>query len=407
MEISDILSDKNREIKKIKNAEDNQIRSTLQELTGCLEQAAEQIDNKNKKIEQLLNIISSLQNKNDSNIKEINELKLHINELEKEAKNKKEIEEKKKEDHNNAISNNNDNNNSNTNTNTNNTSIKNINNYSNNFRLSAKKKSSNRINAVINKYLEIKQDADEFLEKLNKKKNDMKNKYNKYNILIKKKHSSKISNDMNFNMINNYKNITSNSTILNTSKKNNNNTIINSNKKNEEYKNSQIMKKENDENENNNELEVDLDINIEYQKMINQIEELEQIKMDYNSYNHLNQIKKYINEKGENINLDDIRKINNELIKMIEIIDKKEKLKQTLENYNLKIEQDKQMLNELNAEDNYDKNEYGMENNDNYENEINYNDVNVNNNINDNNQYIDEVEEEYENELSTKKLKDN
>ena len=37
---------------------------------------------------------------------------------------------------------------------------------------------------------------------------------------------------------------------------------------------------------------VDIDINIEYQKMINQIEELEQIKIDYNSYNHLNQIKK-------------------------------------------------------------------------------------------------------------------
>ena len=59
--------------------------------------------------------------------------------------------------------------------------------------------------------------------------------------------------------------------------------------------------------------------------MINQFEELEQIKMDYNSYNHLNQIKKYINDKGGNINFDDISKINNELIKMIEIIDKKEK----------------------------------------------------------------------------------
>ena len=139
--------------------------------------------------------------------------------------------------------------------------------------------------------------------------------------------------------------------------------------------------------------------------MINQIEELEQIKMDYNSYNHLNQIKKYINDKGENITLDDISKINNELIKMIEIIEKKEKLKQTLENYNLKIEQDKQMLKELNEgenNENEEQNEIGIENNKNYEKEINYNEVN-NNNMNDNNQYIDEVEEEYENELSTKK----
>ena len=140
--------------------------------------------------------------------------------------------------------------------------------------------------------------------------------------------------------------------------------------------------------------------------MINQIEELEQIKMDYNSYNHLNQIKKYINDKGENITLDDISKINNELIKMIEIIDKKEKLKQTLENYNLKIEQDKQMLKELNEGDNNENNNdvnnaISEENNDNY-NEMNYNDNNTNN-MNVNNQYIDEVEEEYENELSTKK----
>jgi len=35
---------------------------------------------------------------------------------------------------------------------------------------------------------------------------------------------------------------------------------------------------------------------------------------------------------------------------------------------------------------------------------MNYNDNNNNNNMNVNNQYIDEVEEEYENELSTKKI---
>ena len=73
---------------------------------------------------------------------------------------------------------------------------------------STKKKSSNRINAVISKYLEIKQDADEFLEKLNKKKTDSQNKYNKYNILIKKKNiMPKINEPINSNIINNYKNI--------------------------------------------------------------------------------------------------------------------------------------------------------------------------------------------------------
>ena len=95
---------------------------------------------------------------------------------------------------------------------------------------------------------------------------------------------------------------------------------------------------------------------------------------------------------------------------MIEIIDKKEKLKQTLENYNLKIEQDKKMLKELNEGDinennNEIHNDISEENNENNENEneVNYNEINANNNLNVNNQYIDEVEEEYENELSNKK----
>ena len=108
---------------------------------------------------------------------------------------------------------------------------------------------------------------------------------------------------------------------------------------------------------NYQEFDLNQDINFEYQKMNSQIEELEKLNLDFNSLNHLNQIKRYINEKGENINLDDISKINGELIKMIEIIEKKEKLKQTLENYNLKIEQNKQLLNELNELEDNEQNE--------------------------------------------------
>ena len=230
----------------------------------------------------------------------------------------------------------------NQNSNTNN--ISNINNNTSNITM--KKKSSNRINAVISKYLEIKQDADEFLERLNKKKTDSQNKYNKYNLLIKKKN---ITNN-NVNIINNYKNIP----------------MISSKKK----ISAKISNKPQMQN-NNNEFNLNEDINLEYQKMNNQIDELEKLNLDINSQNHLNQIKKYIYEKGENINLDHISKINSELIKMIEIIEKKEKLKQTLENYNLKIEQNKQLLNELNE---LDDNENNYENN--------------------NNQYLDEVEEE-------------
>ena len=125
-----------------------------------------------------------------------------------------------------------------------------------------------------------------------------------------------------------------------------------------------------------------MNIDDEYQKMINQIEELEHIQLDINSINHLNQIKKYINDKSDNLSYDDICKINAELIKMIEIINKKEKLKKTLENYNLKIEQNKQLLNELNELNELDENERNENNENNFDN-------------NNNNQYLDEVEEEY------------
>ena len=158
----------------------------------------------------------------------------------------------------------------------------------------------------------------------------------------------------------------------------------------------------------NQENDLNQDIFLEYQKMNNQIGELEKINLDFNSKNHLNQIKKYIDEKGDNINLDDISKINSELIKMIEIIEKKEKLKQTLENYNLKIEQNKQLLNELNELDDNEQNESNENlenkiNNANYENQINYNNFKNMNNYNVNNQLLDEVEEEFENEMPKRK----
>ena len=283
--------------------------------------------------------------------------------------------------------------------NNNNTNLNNTNKFSSN-----KKKSSNKINAVINKYLEIKQDADEFLEKLNKKKIDSQNKYNKYNILIKKKNiinTKVIEPNNNLNVVNSYKNIGSNNS---TQKKIGHKPMTKSSKIDEFNKLIQNYGKQN----TNQESDLNQDIFLEYQKMNNQIGELEKINLDFNSKNHLNQIKKYIDEKGDNINLDDISKINSELIKMIEIIEKKEKLKQTLENYNLKIEQNKQLLNELNELDDNEQNESNENlenkiNNANYENQINYNNFKNMNNFNVNNQLLDEVEEEFENEMPKRK----
>ena len=129
----------------------------------------------------------------------------------------------------------------------------------------------------------------------------------------------------------------------------------------------------------------DLDINEEYQKMVNKIEEMENMNLDENSYNHLNQIKIFLNDRGENITLEEITKVDSEIDKMIEIINKKEKLKQTLENCNLKIQRNKKMINDLEnnkienneAEMNYVEDKEDQNNQENHE-LMNENDKDVN-----------------------------
>ena len=302
--------------------------------------------------------------------------------------------------------------------NTINTNSSNNSNLKNSSNITFKKKSSNRINAVINKYLEIKQDTDEFLEKLNKKKIDSENKYNKYNILIKKKSNlasltSKINPNLNdtdnLNQINSNKIISNNDSSKKKGKKIT--SKINKSTKIEEFK--QINTPLDDKLKNE---EIDLNLNIEneYQRMINHIEELEQMNLDGNSNKHLNQIKNSINAKNENLSLDDILKINGELIRMIEYSKRKENLKKILENYNLKIEHNKQLLNELNEIDDNEQNDnnenFEFNENENYPNQlnyINYQNINSNNNKNMNkfNQYLSQVEEDYENEISNKNNK--
>ena len=71
------------------------------------------------------------------------------------------------------------------------------------------------------------------------------------------------------------------------------------------------------------------------------------MKIDENSSEHLNQVKNYINENGENLMVDEILSLQSELDKITEIINKKEKLKKNLEKYNKKIEQRKQLIYEL------------------------------------------------------------
>ena len=66
-ELSDIINQKNREIKKVKDEQNNQFKSTFEELTECLDQAANQLTDKDKKIEELMKIINNFQNKDNLN----------------------------------------------------------------------------------------------------------------------------------------------------------------------------------------------------------------------------------------------------------------------------------------------------------------------------------------------------
>ena len=167
-------------------------------------------------------------------------------------------------------------------------------------------------NKAFQKYLEIQQESDSILEKLNKQKEDSE--------IIKHK----------------YKNLLNKSKIVGPSKiskmikelKNSMNDEMN------DYEEEETKNNLNNENNNNND---NIDINEEYEKLINRIEEIETIKMNNNSLEHLNQIKNFINEKGIYITFDDIDKINVELDKLMKIISKKENLKKELENCNNKI----------------------------------------------------------------------
>ena len=79
IELSEIINIKNEEILKIKEELNNQMQ-TFQELIDCIEQASNQIKQKDKKIEELLTIINNKEKENEENknIKENND----INELE-------------------------------------------------------------------------------------------------------------------------------------------------------------------------------------------------------------------------------------------------------------------------------------------------------------------------------------
>ena len=174
---------------------------------------------------------------------------------------------------------------------------------------------NNKSAQVFKKYLEMKRGTEQFLEKLNKQREDTENWYYKFNTIIKKL--------------------------------NKNNSQKNSYPPENE---TQYEFQDENNNINNNNIQNDniIDINQEYEFLLSRISELEQIEMDNKSINHLNEMKKFMQDKGENITLEEIYSLTNEINQMIEILSKKEKLKKSLENCNLQIQQKQMIINELN-----------------------------------------------------------
>lgn len=180
---------------------------------------------------------------------------------------------------------------------------------------------------MFKKFLLIKKGVDEFLNKINKQKEDTKNMSYKYNALIKKINS----------LNDNYNDIFD---------KNEQRKIFNYNKN---YENEELLNDFEVKNSKIN-LNVEKNKNDEYNELIEKVNKLEQVKIDDNSSEHINQIKKYINEKGLYLKTDEISSLKNELEKITEIINKKQQLKKNLEKYNKKIEERKKMINKLENE---------------------------------------------------------
>lgn len=202
---------------------------------------------------------------------------------------------------------------------------------------------------VYSKYLSIQKESENILERLSKLKEESNTKHNKYKNLVSK--SKKI-------YMRNY-------AYSNYNQYDNDQEFI----QDQENNLNQDQEEENEIDEQNKQLE------IEYDQMINRIEETEKLKMDYGSFQYLNKIKQFVSDKDDKITLHDIQVVNEGLDKLNGLITKKEMLQKSLNDCNNKINEKKQQLNHLENEDG------GFD-------DMNNNDV----------QEVEELEEEYEQE---------
>ena len=188
-------------------------------------------------------------------------------------------------------------------------------------------------NYVYKRYLDTKHESDQVLERLNKLKEESEQRQNKYMVLLHKSKNYRLNNEDN-NYMNNY--LPENNDDYEEEEVNMN--------QDQPLNQNEMQNEEQQPGSEDNELEV------EYEKMVEKIEQIEKMKMEYSSYEYLNGLKKYINDKGENITLDDIHKMNGEIDKLYDIISKKEQLKKSLSDCNSAINEKKKILSDLQNE---------------------------------------------------------
>ena len=150
---------------------------------------------------------------------------------------------------------------------------------------------------VLKKYLSIKKDVDDFLNKLNRQKEDKQILSYKYGNFIRR--TNFIERNEDDIMISEEKNYNKKSRI---------------------------------------------------NKLIEKIKFLENKKIEQKTFEHLIQIKKNLIETGENMGIGDLSKLENEIEKVIELNNKKEKLKNNLQIYEKKINDEQNIINQLNNE---------------------------------------------------------
>ena len=158
---------------------------------------------------------------------------------------------------------------------------------------------------ILKKYLSLKKDVDEFLNKLNKHKEDTQILSYKYGNFFKK---------------------------INIYERNEDDIMIS-----KEYN---INKK----------------ININ--KILEKIKYLENKKIDQKTFEYLNQIKNFLIEKGYDSKIEEIIKFQNEIEKMIELNLKKEQLKNNLEICEKKINEKRNLIEQLDSVQNNNNSDY-------------------------------------------------